>query len=130
MPHDHALERFARFVASGGSATGCHWLLMWLLISAGMPAAAATAGGCATGAATSYLLQRNWTFRSNARHRDTAPRFLAAAGAAWLANLAIFILLNQFARITAGPAQAITSIAVALLSYFLYSRLVFHETSS
>lgn len=130
MPNRRLLDRLLRFIASGASATGFHWLLMWLLIVVGMHPTTATACGAASGAAANYLLQRNWTFRSKTRHGFALPRFAGAAVLAWLANLGLFTALHITAGLGAAPAQVLTTASVAVLTYFFYSRLVFHETAA
>ena len=103
---------------------------MGLLTLGGMAPASATAWGAAAGAATNYLLQRNWTFGHKAAHRRTLPRFLGAAAIAWLANLGMFSALHLRGGLQPAFAQGLTTLGIAVLTYFLYARLVFDETAA
>jgi putative flippase GtrA len=130
MPATSRFDRVPRFIVSGGSATVCHWLLMWLLTLGGTAPASATAWGAVAGAGVNYLLQRNWTFRDKAAHRAVLPRFLTTAAIAWMANLCMFAALHQGCGLRPAFAQALTTLGVAVLTYFLYARLVFDETTA
>lgn len=130
MPGSQTTGRFPRFLVSGASATAFHWLLMWLAMLTGIPATPATALGATGGAALNYLLQRNWAFRSAVPHAVAAKRFAVSAAFAWLANLGLFSTLHHGTGLTALISQAATTASVAALTYFLYTRLVFHEATS
>ena len=117
-----------RFVVSGGVSTLSHWLTMALLIIAGMLPALATAIGAIVGAIVNYLAQKTFTFKSRKQHRIAIPRYIAACAILWIANLAVFILLNEALAIAVAPAQFITTAIVAILSYWLYRVMVFTDS--
>jgi putative flippase GtrA len=117
-----------RFLVSGGVATLSHWLTMALLIIAGMLPAPATAIGAIIGAIVNYIAQKTFTFKSRKQHRITIPRYIAACAILWIANLVIFILLNESLSIAVVPAQFITTAIVAILSYWLYRVMVFSDS--
>ena len=115
-----------RFVFSGGLATLSHWGSMWLLILWGLPAATATAIGAAIGAVLNYLLQYHLTFRTSRPHRQAVPAYLLTCTIGWCANLGLFALL-QYCGLAVVPAQGLTTVAVAVLNFWLYKRIVFHD---
>jgi len=116
-----------RFIFSSGLATLSHWSVMAMLIYFGSQAAVATGVGAIVGAIVNYLLQRRITFRSNAAHTAAIPAYLLVVMITWCANLLIFISLQQGLMMPTWYAQAITTLVVAVLSYLLYKRIVFHE---
>lgn len=127
MPWYKPLFQPMRFVLSGGLATLSHWLVMGLMIAAGIQAAVATAVGAFIGAIINYILQRNITFRSDVAHSQALRAYLLVCVLTWLANLAIFIGCHQWLGLTPLYAQGLTTALVACLSYVLYKKMVFHE---
>lgn len=127
MPWYQPLFQPLRFVFSGGLATLAHWLVMALLIVAGVQAAVATAVGAFIGAVSNYFLQRNVTFRSDVAHRRALRAYLLVVVITWIANLLIFIACHHGLGLTPLYAQGVTTALVACLSYVLYKTMVFHE---
>ncbi len=119
-----------RFALSGGLATASHWLVMALMINVGTLPATATAVGAFIGAVVNYILQRNVTFKSNAAHRSTLRRYFAVCTLLWVANLLFFSIFHHAILLSAMYAQGITTLVVALMSYFLYKRIVFNDHQS
>ena len=128
-PKGNSFIRPIRFAFSGGLATASHWLVMALMINAGTLPAIATAVGAFIGAVVNYILQRNVTFQSNAAHRSTLRRYIAVCTLTWLANLLFFFFFHHITLLSAMYAQGITTFVVALMSYFLYKRVVFNDQS-
>lgn len=116
-----------RFIVAGGLATGVHWLAMLVLILLGAEPAWATAAGSVIGAIANYTLQRQLTFRTQKTHHQTVPRYLLSCAVAWTANLLLFYLCNQQLGLPTVTAQPLTTVAVAILNYFVFKRLVFHD---
>lgn len=116
-----------RFALSGGLATAAHWLIMALMINMSISPTLATAVGAFIGAVVNYILQRNVTFQSNATHRSVLLRYLGVCTLAWSANLLLFSVFHHTILLSAMYAQAITTLIVALMSYFLYKRMVFND---
>ena len=119
-----------RFAFSGGLATASHWLVMAIMIKVGTIPAIATAVGAFIGAVVNYILQRNVTFQSNAAHRSTLRRYIAVCTLTWIANLLFFSVFHHTILLSAMYAQGITTFVVALMSYFLYKRIVFNDHPS
>lgn len=116
-----------RFVLSSGLATTSHWSVMAMMIIAGVAPTVATAVGALIGAIANYFLQRKVTFRNNSPHHTTLPRYIVACTVIWLLNLIFFFIFYQIALLSTVVAQGTTTLAVALISYFLYKRVVFNE---
>ncbi len=127
-PHwTHTYLQPFRFLISSGLATLSHWLVMAIMIAMDISAAIATAIGAMIGAVVNYLLQRKVTFQSTVRHTRAIPTYLLVVLISWCANLGIFISLHDGLMLPTWPAQVITTLTVASLSYLLYKRIVFHE---
>lgn len=127
------IKRFAqplRFLVSGGFSTGVHWLVMSLLVLAGLTAEVSTAVGALVGALVNYQLQHRFAFRSNREHRSAFTRYVIACVVNWVTNLLLFTALHRLTGLSVAPAQVLTSAIIAILSYTLYKRLVFNEPSS
>jgi len=103
---------------------------MALLIAFGAGAGIATAVGAALGAIGNYFLQRHVTFLSRVDHRHAMPAFAATAGLAWVANLFIFNMLHAWFGLAILPAQGLTTLCVAFLTFTLYKKVVFHERAT
>lgn len=127
------IKRFARplrFLLSGGLSTGVHWLVMSLLVLAGLTAEISTAIGALIGALVNYQLQHRFAFRSTRDHRSAFTRYVVACVINWTTNLLLFTALHRLTDLTVAPAQFLTSAIIAVLSYTLYKRLVFNEPSN
>ncbi len=115
------------FVVAGGLATLFHWLVMAVLIGAGLKATLATASGSLSGAVMNYGLQRRLAFRNAGPHRLTVWRYVMSCVVAWLCNLVFFFLVNHILGLPVAPSQFVTTGLVAALNYIVYQRLVFYE---
>lgn len=120
------IQQALRFVASSLGATLAHWLLMLVLMLSGVGPAWATASGAFAGAVVNYLLQYRFTFACSSTHGPVLLRYLLVCLVTWCANLGIFLVLYPAMIISPVFAQGVTTFAVALLSFFLYKRVVFH----
>lgn len=84
---------------------------------------AANAGGYATGLATSFLLNRAWTFGARDRAGRRLLHFLLAFGAAYTANLLVLaLLLNPLGHLV---AQLVAMATYTVLFFILCRRMVF-----
>ncbi len=119
-----------KFAFSGGFATIIHWLLMALLINAGVAAITATAVGAFIGAIVNYILQRNIVFQSKKPHQITILPYIIVCIQVWISNLVFFYILNSTAKLSVVFAQGITTLFVAFMSYILYKKKVFNERQS
>lgn len=131
MSRRHKLAEIARLMRFGVVGVGCavlYALLAWSLTAlAGLTAPAASLAAYAVAGVASYLGQKLFTFRSDARHAEAAPRFLLlfAVGAAIAATAPL--LLTERLRLPPIVAIAFTCGAVPLINYVVLGRLVFRS---
>lgn len=83
-------RQLARFVAVGAVATVVHYSILIALVElAGLQPVLSTTAGYAAGTVVSYVLNRRYTFKSNAPHRSSFPKFVALNVIGMLLNGAI-----------------------------------------
>ena len=124
----HTLLAPLRYLISGGSATVLHWATMAGLVAYGMSPTLSTAVGALVGAALNYVLQFHFTFRSTHSHRTTLPRYFQVTALSWISNSVLFFMLFQLTTLSISTAQLLTTALITFLNFFLYQRLVFHES--
>ncbi|NOY67711.1 MAG: GtrA family protein [Gammaproteobacteria bacterium] len=130
MSWQKRLLQSARFVLSGGIATASHWLVMAFMVNVGIRPLIATATGAFIGAIINYILQRYVTFQTKAVHRTVLLRYTGVCIIIWFSNFFIFISLFHIARLTPIYAQGITTLTLAVMSYYFYKRMVFNDQRS
>lgn len=87
-------RQLARFAAAGAIATAAHYSVLVLLIElARAPPVFATTFGYCVGIVVSYLLNRRFTFKSEAPFVSSFPKFAAFYGVGMFLNGAIFAAL-------------------------------------
>jgi putative flippase GtrA len=79
---------------------------------------AANIGGYAVGLATSFTLNRNWTFRHPGAALPSALRFTAVFAAAYLANLGIVLTLVERFAVNGYVAQIMGIPPYTVIFYF------------
>lgn len=119
--------RISRFALIGALATLVHFSVLLVLIEAGLPPLLATATGTLLGALASYLLQRQFTFRSCRPHGDCLPEYLLANLVFLLGNVVLFAAFQAALQLSPLFSQMLTTALMALLSYQTYLRVIFHE---
>ncbi|MGE0114219.1 MAG: GtrA family protein [Steroidobacteraceae bacterium] len=91
-----ALAHFVRFAAVGVCGTAAHYSVLWSLVEFGtVHVLVATSIGFAVGALVNYVLNRRFTFDSDATHVDALPKFLAVAFLGAIINGLIVKLFTQ-----------------------------------
>lgn len=125
------LGRYARFLVVGGLGFAVDAVATELLVAAGLPALGARVAAIALAMATTYLLNRRLTFRSDRRGAALLAeggRYFAVALGAAAFNYAVFALVLALAPgIRPGLAVAVASAAAMVLSYLGYSTVVFRR---
>ena len=87
-------RQIVRFVAVGAVATVVHYSILIALVElAGVAPVVSTTVGYAGGTVVSYILNRRYTFKSNASHLASFPKFVALNVVGMLLNSAIFAAL-------------------------------------
>jgi putative flippase GtrA len=122
-----SMRSLLTFLVVGGLATvlqyGVMALLIWLFQC---PLMLASGIGFVIGAVANYFLNARLTFRSNERHRSTAPRFAATATAGLAINS---LLLTFFAWFGLHPAlaQLLTTLGVLIWNYSINALWTFKK---
>lgn len=119
-------SQLPRFLTAGGLATLLHWLIMGMLVRAGLDPKLSTATGATAGLAFNYVIQHQYAFTSSLPHRVALPRYLAAASLGWFLNLLGFSVLS-LAGLEILSAQFLATAFGTVANYFFAKRFVFHE---
>jgi putative flippase GtrA len=114
--------QFARFLAVGVLNTAVGLTIIFAAKALlGWGDLAANAAGYAVGLATSFLLNRAWTFGDRGRISPALLRFLGAFVLAYLANLGTVFALRDLAAVDSYVAQTAGVVPYTIL-FFLASR--------
>jgi putative flippase GtrA len=104
-------------------------VLVALVEGVGFSAATAAGFGAAVGAALNYLLNYKFTFRSQARHVVTAPRFaLIAAVGLGASSAVVFLAVKLGVHYLIG--QAVATVLVLLFGFLANQFWTFSEATS
>lgn len=122
--------RFVRFAGAGAIGTAAHYAVLILLVEvAAMPAAIATSFGAVTGALVNYLLNYRYTFRSNASHTFTGPRFAVIAVIGLVLNSAVvFFFVRLGSHYLVG--QLVATLLVLLFGFLANQFWTFSGTAN
>ena len=118
---------FATFLCVGGACTAAHYLVMLLLMRAGMPAVGASSIGFLLSALLNYLLNEQLTFHSDEGRRVTAPRFAAVALGGLVMNYLLLAALIR-AGLPILPAQLLTTLGVIVWNYSIHGAWTFNSS--
>lgn len=111
-------QRSRRYVIVGLGLNGTLYILFLGLIWLGIPPVVASAAGYVIGVASSYLINRAWSFSSDQSHSRDAPKFLAAYGVGLVVTMLTVAMLDD----PLGPALA-QICAIILAPMAIYSVL-------
>jgi len=111
--------QFSLFAVVGAVGTCAHYLVLLALVElASVDPVAASTGGAMIGALVNYSLNRRYTFRSQKRHLQALPMFLAVATAGFVLNAAIMWLAVGVVKLHYLLAQVIATSIVLVWNYF------------
>lgn len=120
------MRDFASYTCAGAVGTALHYTVFVLVMGAfsGAPSASlavwASTVGATLGAATNYLLNYRFSFRSLRPHREAAPRFALVAAVSLVINAA------TVGALCAGGlpplAAQLAATAAALVGGFVFNR--------
>jgi putative flippase GtrA len=115
---------FVLHVLTGVAAVVAHYALMWLLLHYGVSALPASAIGFLAGAATRFTFSYVKIFSPSKGMPVTLVRFVAALGAQFVANMALF---DAFLGLgfSVWVAQATTTVLLTAANYLVYRLWVF-----
>jgi len=106
-------------VANTAVGLGCIWALIGLAGWADLPA---NATGYAVGLASSFVLNRRWTFAHRGALWPALWRFVLVFGVAYAANVAALLALGEGLGLNRYLAHALATVPYTLL-FFAGSRL-------
>lgn len=111
--------QFVSFGAVGAVGTVAHYTLFVALVEwAAVDPVPASVAGAALGALVNYLLNYHYTFRSDRRHRDALPRFLAIAGLGLSLNTLCMALFVDSFGMHYLVAQVLATLSVLIWNFF------------
>lgn len=117
------IRQLGRYGLVGISSNALTYGLFLLLYHLGLPALWATGICYVTGVIISYLVNRLWTFRSEALHGHDLPKFVTAYGLGLIVSIALMWSLIRW--IPAEIAQILTIFGSAAVIYLLLRLLRF-----
>ena len=115
---------FGLHVATGFIAVAVHYGAMWLLLRAGLPPIAASAGGFVGGAATRFALSYFGVFVPTRGVAVATSRFVIAIALQLLLNSALLAVLMQ-AGLPVWHAQVTATVLLTVVNFIVYRLWVF-----
>jgi putative flippase GtrA len=122
----------ARFLVVGVGCALLYFALAWVLQArGGFPPFLATATAYLISFCVAYVLQRTWTFQSNASHAVTLPRYAAAQASAGLITASATQIMAHFHPGSSSMMLAAESTVLgSSLGFVLSSTWVFSHVST
>lgn len=119
--HRPLVRQIRRFASTGVVAAVGHYGTLVLAVELlRLAPAAAAAAGYVVGGVIAYLLNRNWTFESKAKHERAIPRFLLANAVALALTAALMALFTGPLGAHYLPAQLVTTGVVMVWNFLAY----------
>jgi putative flippase GtrA len=114
-------ETFVKYAGAGAIGTAAHYaVLIGLVEISRLQPVIAAACGAASGAAVNYILNYRYTFRSNADHLLSMPRFAVVTSVGVAINsLVVFLCIRWGAHYVL--AQGMATLLVLLIGYLANS---------
>lgn len=118
-----------RYLFSGGLNTAFGLLLIGLFMYGfGLAPELSNFMAYGIGIATSFILNKTFTFRSNGRVMNEISRFISVYVASYLTNVVVLVILVRLLDMHEFLAQIIASAAFVVTSYALQARYVFSRS--
>jgi putative flippase GtrA len=125
------MNQFSRFLLVGLANTALGYAVIFgCMYLAGLSPELSNVAGYAVGLLASYLLNRNYTFRSAQRRSTEFGRFVVVFAAAYAANLGLLIILVRKLAVNAGLSQVIAGILYVVTAYLLNKHYVFRSSEA
>ena len=122
------LVAFLKSQLASGAATSVDWVLMTVLIFAGLYYLLAICAGAIAGAITDFCVKRWWAFRSaNAPLRRSALRYTAVSASSAALNCGLAYVLVEFVGAPKVPSAIVASLVIGLLWNYPMHRLFVFE---
>lgn len=117
------LKRFAKYATAGVLTNLLAYAAFLALLWSAVTPTVSSAGAYAFGLTLSYVVNRRWAFRSNARHRTDLPRFGVSYGIGLAYTILTMAALSQL--IAPEVAQVLVTLSCAGVIYFCLMLLRF-----
>lgn len=111
------MRQFLLYAAVGASGTVVHYAILIAGVSLGLGPVWASTIGAIGGAIANYFLNHRLTFKSDARHLSSAPKFFAVAAAGAGVNWLAMTSLTSWTGMHYLAAQLISTAIVLALSF-------------
>lgn len=123
------MKQFLRFLTVGVFNTIFGYCIIFAcMYVAGLSAEVSNMFGYAVGLTTSYLLNRNYTFRSKQARKGEIARFLVVFAIAYVANFLALLLLIRQLDVHEGLSQILAGAVYVLASYAMNKVYVFRSS--
>jgi len=117
---DPLVRQFVKYGVVGASNTVLTFIVYTVLVTLGVLYLVAVVIGYAVGSLNSYILNRHWTFRArDIAHTTAGTRFAVVQVAAIGANVLLLWVFVHHLGIAKIPAQAILTIPVLAVTFFV-----------
>jgi len=125
------MRQFLRFLTVGVINTVLGYCIIFAcMYLAGLSPELSNIVGYAVGLTTSYLLSRNYTFRSKQQRRGEVIRFVVVFAIAYAANfLSLLVLIRHFG-VHEGASQILAGAVYVLASYAMNKFYVFRNADA
>jgi putative flippase GtrA len=118
-------KQFARFALIGVLSNGLFYALYLILTHEGVRPSAAMTLTYALAVASTFFLNRTWTFAQQGGVFRTFARYIASYAIGYLINLGILESLTFYAGLTHQLAQGMAILSVAVCLFLLQKYWVF-----
>ena len=120
------MRQFSRYLTVGVLNTAFGYAVIFACMYAlGLSPKVSNVVGYAVGLATSYALNRVYTFRSRNAKGPEILRFAAIFGLSFAANFVALTLLLEVPGLPAGVSQIVAGAVYVVASYLMSRRFVF-----
>jgi putative flippase GtrA len=122
------VKQFARFLVVGVLNTLLGYCVIFaLMYLAKLTPEISNIGGYAVGLATSYFLNRNYTFNSKQRHSGEVIRFLLVFFIAYAANFLALLVFIHKVGMHVAISQIVAGLVYVVASYLMNKHYVFKK---
>ena len=125
------MKQFLRYIVVGVLNTLVGYSIIFAcMYLVGMSPETSNVAGYAVGLVVSYVLNRNFTFKSKQSRRTEIIRFLAVFAVAYSLNFAALLLLIYHLGLHKGMSQIAASVVYVGSSYLLNKYYVFRQSNA
>ena len=124
-------SKFARFLLTGSVCTGIQYVLLILLTGVfGVPPTGASTVGYLASALLNYRLSHSFTYRSNAQHQRSLPRFVMVSACGLAINAAVMFVGTTRTSLHYLLVQVMATGAALLWNFFANLHWTFGQEQS